>query len=324
MGAGAKKLGLLLLTLAALAAGALALLRPELSAPAGRRLTLEDIPIFSGEPYVELEGNVPRLSLEEGLPTGYEVYSELDGLGRCGAAVALVGPETMPEEPRGAIGQIKPTGWRLVRYDFIDGKYLYNRCHLIAYQLAGENDNEKNLITGTRYMNVTGMLPFENRVGGYVRSTGGHVLYRVTPVFRGDNLLADGVEMEALSLEDNGEGVCFHVFVYNAQPGVSIDYATGESRLAREDAPSLPAAAQPSVVASVQDVPAQPEESVPAGEAAGEGEEVAYVLNLRSRKFHYPDCKGVAAMSEKNKALFTGSREELLERGFEPCGQCKP
>lgn len=161
----------------------------------------------------------------------FEEYSDLDSLGRCGQAYALIGTETMPDEDRGSIGQIKPSGWHTVRYDdLIDGKYLYNRCHLIGFQLAGENANEKNLITGTRYMNVDGMLPFENQVADYVETTGNHVLYRVTPVFEGDELVARGVQMEALSVEDDGQGVAFNVFVYNVQPGVDIDYQTGESQ----------------------------------------------------------------------------------------------
>ncbi len=139
--------------------------------------------------------------------------------------------DTMPTEKRGPIGQIKPSGWHTVKYDIIDKKYLYNRCHLIGYQLTGENANPKNLITGTRYMNVEGMLPFENQVAGYVKKTGNHVLYRVTPIFRGDNLLADGVQIEALSIEDNGRGICLNIFCYNAQPGIIIDYSTGNSRL---------------------------------------------------------------------------------------------
>lgn len=269
-------------------------------------LTLAGVPAFSGQAWVELENNVPAFSEEEQQTASFERYSDLDELGRCGPAYACLGPETMPTEPRGAIGQIRPSGWHLVKYDFVDGKYLYNRCHLIAYQLAGENDNEKNLITGTRYLNVVGMLPFENQVGGYIRKTGNHVLYRVTPVFREENLLSDGVEMEALSLEDGGEGVRFHVFVYNVQPGVRIDYSTGESREAQED--GQPAALQP--------VPEEPASAVQP--------ESTYVLNLRSHKFHSPDCEGVSAMSPANKKLFTGGREELIAQGYQPCGRCRP
>ena len=185
------------------------------------------IPEYAGEPYIILNNNVPlfeEYSLEE-----YELYSPLDDLGRCGVAEANICPNLMPTEERGEIGMIKPAGWHTVKYDCVDGKYLYNRCHLIGFQLAGENANEKNLITGTRYLNVVGMLPFENEIADYVHKTGSHVMYRVTPVYNGGNLLCDGVIMEALSVEDKGEGVCFSVFCYNVQPGVVIDYSTGES-----------------------------------------------------------------------------------------------
>lgn len=191
--------------------------------------SLEEIPEFSGEPYVELNGNEPEFSEDELTEHSFETYSELDSLGRCGTALASVGTDLMPSGSRESIGHIKPTGWHTVTYDTVDGKYLYNRCHLIGYQLSGENANEENLITGTRYMNVDGMLPFENMVADYVTETENHVLYRVTPYFEGDNLLADGVQMEALSVEDDGEGVSYNVYVYNAQPGIRIDYATGES-----------------------------------------------------------------------------------------------
>ena len=196
---------------------------------------LDDIPPFSGEPYVAVNGNEPSFLPGEMTTSSYEVYSPLDGLGRCGAASACVGVDLMPTEERESIGQVKPSGWQSAKYDCVDGKYLYNRCHLIGFQLAGENANEKNLITGTRYLNVTGMLPFENDVADYVQRTDNHVLYRVTPVFVGTELVARGVQMEAYSVEDAGDGVCFNVFAYNAQPGVIIDYATGESWL-EEDA----------------------------------------------------------------------------------------
>lgn len=189
----------------------------------------ETIPEYSGNPYVELNGNLPYFTDEELSTTAFELYSELDSLGRCGAAYANVCKEIMPTEERGSIGMVKPTGWHTVKYDCIADRYLYNRCHLIGYQLAGENANEKNLITGTRYLNVDGMLPFENEVADYVNDTDNHVLYRVTPVFSGDNLLASGVIIEAKSVEDNGVGVQFNVYCYNVQPGISIDYTTGES-----------------------------------------------------------------------------------------------
>jgi DNA-entry nuclease len=181
--------------------------------------------------YTLLNNNVPQFTDNEITTIAFENYSELDDLGRCGEAFACIGDEIMPTEERGAIGQIKPSGWQMAKYDIVDGKYLYNRCHLIGYQLSGENANEKNLITGTRYMNVDGMLPFENMVDDYIEETGNHVLYRVTPLFVEDELVARGVTIEAYSVEDEGEGICFYVYCYNVQPGVKIDYATGKSTL---------------------------------------------------------------------------------------------
>lgn len=194
--------------------------------------SLEEIPPYQGEAYVVLDENIPRFTEEEEQFTGEE-YHELDDLGRCGPAMALVGIETMPTEERGSIGMIKPSGWHTVKYEIVSGKYLYNRCHLIGYQLTGENANEKNLITCTRSMNTTGMLEWENQVADYVKETENHVLYRVTPIFEGDHLLATGVEIEAKSIEDDGKGVQFHVFVYNVQEGIEIDYQTGDSHLAQ-------------------------------------------------------------------------------------------
>ena len=249
------------------------------------------VPPFSGEPYVVLADNVPGFTKEELTSKSYETYSPLDRLGRCGVAQACVGTDLMPTEERGSIGSVKPTGWQTVKYDCVDGKYLYNRCHLIGYQLSGENANKENLITGTRYMNVDGMLPFENMVADYVKETGNHVLYRVTPIYDGDNLVAGGVQMEALSVEDGGEGICFNVYVYNCQPGVSIDYATGESQL---------------------------------DENANSDVEASYILNRNSKKFHLPSCSGASSISEANRQEYTGSRDELLVRGYEPCGSCKP
>lgn len=208
------------------------------SPSSGQEVTeLSEIPEYSGEPYIEINGNEPDFSEEECSEDSFEVYSELDDLGRCQAAYANVGTDLMPTEKRGSIGQVKPSGWQTVKYDVVDGNYLYNRCHLIGYQLSGENANEKNLITGTRYMNVEGMLPFENMVADYVKETDNHVLYQVTPVYDGDNLVADGVQMEAYSVEDEGDGISYNVYVYNVQPGIEIDYATGESTIDESDIP---------------------------------------------------------------------------------------
>ena len=190
----------------------------------------ESIPSYTGQTYVELNGNKPYFTDEEKTTDIFENYPELDSLGRCGQAYANICKELMPTEERGNIGMIKPSGWHTVKYpDLIQDLYLYNRCHLIAFCLAGENANEKNLVTGTRYLNVTGMLPFETEVANYVDNTNNHVLYRVTPIFVADELVCRGVEMEAWSVEDNGEGICFHIFVYNEQPGITIDHQTGDS-----------------------------------------------------------------------------------------------
>ena len=196
--------------------------------PAGAA-SLEEVPPYAGSPYVVLNDNRPDFDSKDLTTVSFEDYSELDELGRCGRAYASLSTDTMPTQERGSISQVKPTGWQAVKYDCVDGRYLFNRCHLIGFQLSAEDANWQNLITGTRYMNVQGMLPFENMVADYVKETDYHVLYRVTPVFEGDNLVASGVVMEAESVEDGGEGISFHVYVYNNQPGVTVDYATGES-----------------------------------------------------------------------------------------------
>lgn len=261
---------------------------------------LEDVPEYSGTPYTVINDNVPSFSEADKTEESFESYSDLDFLGRCGTAYANVSTDTMPTEERGSIGMVKPSGWHLVKYDWIDGKYLYNRCHLIAYMLAGENANTLNLITGTRYMNVEGMLPFEIEVADYIEQTGNHVLYRVTPVYDGDNLVASGVLMEAESVEDNGAGIQFCVYCYNVQPGVIIDYATGNSE---SDGT---------------------EETVSVPTAAAESEGTVYILNTNTHKFHYPSCSSVSDMKEKNKQQYFGNREDLLAQGYEPCRRCNP
>ena len=196
---------------------------------------LSDIPEYTSSPYVEVNHNIPFFTEEELQSEEYESYSGLDYLGRCGPAMAMIGIDMMPTQKRGSISMVKPTGWHLAKYDFIDGKYLYNRCHLIAYELSGENANVQNLITGTRYMNVVGMQPFEDKTAWYILRTGNHVLYRCTPIFEGDNLLATGVLLEARSIEDHGDGICFNVFCYNVQPNIKIDYHTGDHELVVQD-----------------------------------------------------------------------------------------
>ena len=284
--------------------------------------SLREIPAYSGTPYTEVNGNQPYFTEEELTTQSFETYSELDSLGRCGVAYANVGQDLMPTEPRGEIGAVKPTGWHLVKYDNVDGKYLYNRCHLIAYMLAAENANPQNLITGTRYLNVQGMLPFETKVCDYVKNTGNHVLYRVTPIFDGDNLLADGVLMEAYSVEDAGEGISFCVFAYNVQPGIGIDYATGDNW-------AEGSGTYQSTVASVaEETPApQPEtdttvQITPESSAPQESQGITYVLNTNTKKFHYPTCSSVDDMKEKNKQIYTGSSEEVINMGYVPCKRC--
>lgn len=274
-------------------------------------ISLDSIPAYSGQSYVTINNNVPDFTDADMQTTSYEDYSELDSLGRCGVANAIVGIDLMPTEERGAIGQVKPSGWHTIKYEGIDGNYLYNRCHLIGYQLSGENANEKNLITGTRYLNVTGMLPFEDEVADYVKQNNAHVRYRVTPIFEGDNLVASGVQMEAKSVEDNGAGVCYNVYVYNVQPGVVIDYATGDSRKATDEE----AAAQSASTSTAT--------STPSGQQS-QATEKTYVLNTNTMKYHTPDCSSVADIKENNRQEFTGTAAELQQQGYEPCGRCHP
>lgn len=273
----------------------------EESAPseAAGEIDIADIPEYSGSPYVEVSGNVPSFT-DADLSSPAETYTPLDSLGRCGSAMAIVSRETMPTEERGSIGMVKPSGWHTVRYDdLISDRYLYNRCHLIGYQLTAENANERNLITGTRYLNVEGMLPFENEVARYVESTGNRVLYRVTPVFVGDELVARGVQMEARSVEDGGAGVSFNVFCHNVQPGIQIDYQTGQSRRS-QDAGSTgeSSSIQPSA------------------------DQVMYVLNVNSGKFHLPDCPSVSKMSDRNKREVTSTIDQMVAEGYSPCANC--
>lgn len=286
--------------------------------------SLREIPAYSGTSYTEVNGNQPYFTEEELTTQSFETYSELDSLGRCGMAYANVGQDLMPTEPRGEIGAVKPTGWHLVKYDNVDGKYLYNRCHLIAYMLAAENANPQNLITGTRYLNVQGMLPFETKVCDYVKNTGNHVLYRVTPIFDGDNLLADGVLMEAYSVEDAGEGICFCVFAYNVQPGIGIDYATGDNWA--EGSGTYQSTAAPAAVETPAPQPGTDTavQITPESSAPQESQGITYVLNTNTKKFHYPTCSSVNDMKEKNKQIYTGSREEVINMGYVPCKRCNP
>ena len=303
-------------------------------------LSVGEIPAYSGEAAIEVNQNVPGFTKEDYTAEAFEQYSPLDELGRCHAAYACVGEEIMPTEERGAIGMVKPSGWHTVKYDFVDGKYLYNRCHLIAYMLSGENANTENLITGTRYLNTEGMLPYENQVADYVHNTGNHVLYRVTPLYEGDNLVASGVVIEASSVEDRGKSLSFHVYCYNVQPGVTIDYATGDSELAEDLATeNVPETAQDVSAADALEetkaadgdqssenaVTAAVQEETSAEQDGGNAkEERDYVLNKNTKKFHYPWCSSADDIKKKNRKDFTGTREEVISQGYVPCKRCNP
>ncbi len=270
-------------------------------------IDLDSIPDFSGAAYIEINGNDPFFEDDEITAVAFESYSELDALGRCGVAFACIGVEIMPTEERGEIGSVTPSGWEYKgvsnnrEYDWVDGSYIYNRCHLIGFQLAGENANEKNLITGTRYLNIDGMLPFENEVAKYVEETENHVLYRVTPIYDGYDLVASGVLIEAYSVEDNGRGVCFCIYAYNVQPGVEINYYTGQNTAAGEAFPDNT-------------------------DKNDDGTEttVIYILNTSSKKFHYPDRSCSNNIKAENRKEYSGTREELISDGYSSCGTCKP
>ena len=288
-----------------------------------------DVPAYSGEPYTAVNNNEPYFTSDNLTTEAFENYSELDALGRCGVAYANVCLETMPTEKRGSISEVKPTGWHSVKYDNVDGKSLYNRCHLIGYQLTAENANQQNLITGTRYLNVDGMLPFENMVADYVKETDNHVLYRVTPIFTGDNLVADGVLMEGYSVEDEGDGICFCVYAYNVQPGITIDYATGDSWLSSEKGNSDSSSGGNSAVSQsaadksgTQQAAVQTESVKETSAPVSTGTE--YILNTNTKKFHYPSCSSVKQMKASNKKEYTGSRDDLIAQGYDPCKKCNP
>ncbi len=251
--------------------------------------SISDIPEYSGEPYVVINENQPNFAEEDMTSESFETYSELDALGRCQVAYANVGQDLMPTEKRGNISQVKPTGWHTVKYDIVEGKHLYNRCHLIGYQLTAENANERNLVTGTRYMNVDGMLPFENIVADYVKETNSHVLYRVTPIFEGNDLVVKGVQMEGYSVEDKGESVCFNVFVYNVQPGVSIDYATGDSKLDSSDNNS---------------------------ETKAEEAQIEIRGNSKSKIYHCPGQAAYEEMADSKNLVIFHSEKEAIDAGY--------
>lgn len=272
------------------------------------KIDLSNIPEFSNSPYVEINNNQPYFTDEDYTTKVFEKYSRLDSLGRCGVTYACIGTDIMPTKERSYIGSVKPTGWQISKYDFIDGKYLYNRCHLIGYQLTAENANERNLITGTRYMNVEGMLPFENLVADYIKETNNHVLYRVTPVFEGDNLVAKGVLIEGKSVEDKGDGICFNVFCYNNQPNVTINYADGSNSLDGNPIETKAKSTGSSKYSS--------------NKSSATGKNDRYILNTSSKKIHLESCQYANTISKENKKSFTGNVNELLDKGYVFCKAC--
>lgn len=306
--------------------------------------TIADIPAYTGALCIDINHGEPGFTAQDETRGTFMQFSDLDFEGRCGAAFARIGPDTISNEKRGDISQVHPSGWVQRKYSFVDDGMLYNRSHLIAHQLCGENANEKNLITGTRTFNAMGMLYYEELVGDYVRSTGNHVLYRVTPLFAANDLVARGVQMEAKSVEDNGESVQFNVFVYNVEPGVAIDYVTGESW----ESPETPqvtskgsatittaaaaradkAAAGSNGGSKADGNGANDNESDSAGNGnagnQGASEQQDYILNVKNKKFHKPDCSAASDISSANKQDFTGTRDQLIARGYSPCGICKP
>ena len=307
---------------------------PGTDSSAGQRdFDLKMVPAYSGEAYADINGDIPFFADEELTAEPFQEYWPLDEFGRCTGAVACIGPELLPTEVRGNQSAATPAGWHSVKYNGIDGGYLYNRCHLIGYQLTGQTVNENNLITGTRYMNLEGMLPFENSVRMYVEGTGNHVLYRVRPYYKGDNLLAEGILMEAKSIED--PLVQFCAFCYNVQPGIEIDYATGESfaleaaageETAGETASEDAAPDGGEILAIVGDPGIEdrefPARSIEDETSAEEPAEITYILNTNTKRFHYPYCSSVKDMKDKNKRETTQSREEIIGQGYQPCKRC--
>lgn len=288
---------------------------------AAKPVDLSSIPAYSGNAYVTINNNKPSFSSAELTTTGYEKYSPLDSLNRCGVAIASCGKEIMPgaNEERGSISSIKPSGWNQAKYDGISGGWLWNRCHLIGWQLSAENANRQNLITGTRYMNINGMLPFENMVADYIRETGNHVAYRITPIYNGNNLVCSGVQMEAYSIEDSGEGIEFNVYCYNVQPGININYADGSSSSANESSSS----ANTSTSTEIQKPVTQPD-NTSNNNGNDDTNSTTYVLNTNTKKFHYPSCGSAKRIAEKNYAESDESRDELIAKGYSPCGNCDP
>ncbi len=288
-------------------------------------ISSSSLPVYKNSPYVIVNNNEPSFtSSQKSGKKSFETYADLDYLGRCGVAFACIGEDIMPTGERGEIGQIKPTGWKTAKYDFVDGKYLYNRCHLIGWQLTGENANNKNLITGTRYMNVQGMLPFENMVDDYIEETGNHVLYRVTPFFKGNELVARGVQIEAYSVEDDGDGICFNVYCFNVQPGVKINYTTGASALDGKEITTKKPVTTKKITTTKVITTKKPTTTAKPSLPSSATENASYVVNTNSFKFHLPSCSSTDDISAENRWETKDSRDSLVAKGYSPCGKCKP
>ena len=277
-------------------------------------ITMDKIPAYSGDAYIAIDNNVPSFTKADMTTTSFETYSQLDALGRCGTAFANIGLDLMPTEERKSIGSVKPSGWQTIKYDNVDGKYLYNRCHLIGFQLTAENANANNLITGTRYLNIEGMLPFENMIADYVKETGNHVLYRVTPIFEGNNLVASGVHMEAYSVEDEGDGISFNVYAYNVQPGITIDYATGASELGqvsqqvqKEESTTKEEIAATQTVKPSDKVEAKEETNTSGREIRG---------NSNSMIYHCPGQASYENMADSKHLVVFSSEQEAKNAGY--------
>ena len=275
-------------------------------------ITINNIPEYSGDDYIILNNNVPNFSDSDLTTTSFEEYAPLDDLGRCGVAYSNIGTDIMPTEKRESISSVKPSGWQSVKYDIVEGKYLYNRSHLIGYQLTAENANDRNLITGTRYFNATLMLPYENMVADYIKETNNHVLYRVTPVFEGNNLVATGVQMEAKSVEDNGEGIEFNVFVYNVQPGITIDYATGNSALSGEEINSTDS----SNTSSASNNNSISSSNTPSSNNTTSTEETIIRGNSKSKIYHCPGQRDYENMADSDYLVNFNSEEEAIAAGY--------
>lgn len=293
-------------------------------------ISLDEIPDYRGAAYVEINGGDPYFTDREITTEAFESYSPLDALGRCGVAFACIGIEIMPTEERDDIASVTPSGWEHNgisnnnQYDFVENKYVYNRCHLIGFQLAGENDNEKNLITGTRYMNIEGMLPFENMVADYVEDTENHVMYRVTPIYNGYDYVAQGVLMEAWSVEDNGRGICFCIFAYNVQPGVTIDYFSGVNVANGEKLPEIDDDDREEVGDNEDKNDGNEEQDKEDSGSTEPGVEADFVYSVNSTKFHLAGSSCVDRIKEDNRKYFHGTREELIAEGYSPCKICNP